>query len=124
VEKVQEIYESFRTRDLAGVLMLMDPEIEISQSTELPWGGVHRGHDGVKQFIKKLTDYLDNRLRIDMVIDAGQQVVALGHTTGKVRATGLEFDIPFVHVWTLREGKVLRFEPYIDNPTMLAALGL
>lgn len=123
VEKVEEIYRAFAKRDLAAILMLMDQEVEIVQSPELPWGGVHRGHDGVKQFVKRLGEHLDNRLSLEGVIDSGEQVVALGRTAGKVRATGLEFDIPFAHVWTLKGGRVVRFEPYIDNPTMLAALG-
>jgi ketosteroid isomerase-like protein len=32
------------------------------------------------------------------------------------------FDVPIVHIWTMREGQVIRFELYIDNATMLAAL--
>jgi uncharacterized protein len=28
-----------------------------------------------------------------------------------------------VHVWELREGKVVRFNAYIDTPAMLEALG-
>jgi len=123
VEKVEEVYRAFKKRDMAAILMLMDQDVEIAQSPELPWGGIHRGHDGLKQFLTRLAEHLDNRLNVECIIDAGQQVVAVGRTAGKVRSTGLEFDIPFAHVWTLREGEIVRFEPYIDNPTMLAALG-
>lgn len=35
----------------------------------------------------------------------------------------LEFDLTIVHIWTFNEGQVTRCEPYIDNATMLAALG-
>ena len=41
---------------------------------------------------------------------------------GKTRKTQLEFDVPVVHVWTFSEGRIVRFEPYIENGTMLAAL--
>jgi ketosteroid isomerase-like protein len=34
----------------------------------------------------------------------------------------VEFDIPFVHVWTVRSGQITRFEAYVDNATLLAAL--
>jgi hypothetical protein len=30
--------------------------------------------------------------------------------------------VPIVHLWRLREGKVLSFQPYIDNPAMQASL--
>ena len=40
----------------------------------------------------------------------------------EARKTNLEFDLPIVHIWTFNEGQVIRFEPYIENGTMLAAL--
>jgi len=49
-------------------------------------------------------------------------VVAVAYTRGIARATGKEFEVPAVHVWTLKNGKVLRFDAYIDNPRMIAAL--
>jgi hypothetical protein len=41
-----------------------------------------------------------------------------------VRATGKEFKVPAVHVWTSKSGKTLRFEAYIANLTMRKALGV
>jgi ketosteroid isomerase-like protein len=124
VEKVEEIYRAFGKRDLQAIIMLMANDVEIRQSAELPWGGCYRGHDGVNSFLAQLSENLENRLTLEGVIDAGEQVVVSGRTSGKARSTGLEFDIPFVHVWTVQEGLITRFEPYIDNATMLVALGL
>jgi ketosteroid isomerase-like protein len=39
-----------------------------------------------------------------------------------VRATGVEFDVPEVHIWTIRDGKVAAANFYIDTPLMLEAL--
>ena len=124
VEKVEEIYRAFAKRDLQTMTMLMSNDVEIQQSPELPWGGSYRGHEGVKRLLARLGEHLEHRLTIEGFIDAGEQVVVSGRISGKTRSTGLEFDIPFVHVWTVREGLIARFEPYIANPTMLAALGL
>jgi ketosteroid isomerase-like protein len=104
------------------VAQLMSPEVEIRQSEELPWGGQYKGHVGLQQFAKKLLDHVDSRVIIEQYIDAGDSVVAIGRTVGKARSNQVEFDVPVVHVWKLNEGRVVRFEPYIDNATMLAAL--
>ena len=120
---MEEIYRAFFKQDFQAVTMLMATDVEILQSPELPWGGYYRGHDGVKNFLARLSEHLENRLALENVIDAGEQVVVSGRTSGRARSTGLEFDIPFVHVWTVREGLITRFEPYIDNATMLVALG-
>jgi ketosteroid isomerase-like protein len=102
--------------------MLMSPDIEIIQSTELPWGGSYLGHDGVKKFLATLADHIDSQVQVERMIDAGDKIAVVGRTVGKARKTKLEFDIPIVHIWTMGEGQVIRFEPYIDNATMLAAL--
>jgi uncharacterized protein len=124
VEKVEELYGALSKRHVGTFMMLMAEEVEIVQSSELPWGGVYRGHEGARQFLGKLAEHIDSRLEIESFIDAGEHVVAIGRTVGQTRATKLEFNIPVVHVWTLRDGQVTRFEPYIDNATMLAVLNL
>jgi ketosteroid isomerase-like protein len=48
--------------------------------------------------------------------------VQTGRTRGTVVANGAAFDVPEVHVWERRAGKVVRFEAYIDTPAMLEAL--
>jgi hypothetical protein len=122
IELVQQAYESFARGDLPGLFALMAPEVEVSQSPELPWGGVYRGHAEVRRFLGKLTQHIQSRVEVERLIDAGGHVVAIGCTRGTVRATGVPFDVPVAHVWEVREGQLLRFHPYIDNGKMLAAL--
>ena len=124
VEKVEELYAAIGWRDVGALLMLMAHDVEIVQSAELPWGGVYRGHDGVRQFLGKLAEHIESHVEIESLIDAGEHVVAVGRTVGKTRATNLEFSVPVDHVWTLHDGQVTRFESYIDNATMLAVLNL
>jgi ketosteroid isomerase-like protein len=122
VERIQELYRAFEKRNVLMVAQLMSPEVEIRQSAELPWGGEYKGHGGLQTFAKKLLEHVDSRVIIEQYIDAGECVVAMGRTVGKTRSNQVEFDVPVVHIWTLKEGRVVRFEPYIDNATMLAAL--
>jgi uncharacterized protein len=122
VETVAEIYRACARGDLASALMAMADEVEVSQSAELPWGGRYAGRGGFQEFLVKIREQLDSRVVLEQFIDAGEKVVAVGRTLGKARHTQLEFDVPIVHVWTFKEGLVVRFESYIDNATMLAAL--
>jgi ketosteroid isomerase-like protein len=123
LEKIAELYLAQQKRDLQSILMLMSPDVEIIQSNELPWGGHYLGHDGVKKFLATLTEHIDSQVHVERLIDAGEKIAVVGRTVGKARKTNLEFDLPIVHIWTFNEGQVVRFEPYIDNTTMLAALG-
>jgi uncharacterized protein len=122
LKKIEELYNAQQKRDVRSILMLMSPDVEIIQSTELPWGGRYTGHDGVKKFLGSLTEHIDSQVQVERLIDAGDKIAAVGRTVGKARKTKLEFDVPIVHIWTMLEGQVIRLEPYIDNATMLAAL--
>jgi ketosteroid isomerase-like protein len=123
LEKIEELYKAQQNRDICSILMQMAENVEIIQSTELPWGGHYTGHDGVRKFLSTLTEHIDSQVEVERMIDAGDKIAVVGRTIGKARKTKLEFDIPIVHIWTMCEGQVICFEPYIDNATMLAALG-
>lgn len=122
VEVVRGIYGAFARRDLAAALALLASDVEIVQSHEVAWGGHHRGHAGARTFFTRLGEALDSTLALERLIDAGEGVVAVGRTCGVTRASGRSYDVPFSHVWTVRDGLAVRAEFYIDNPTMLAAL--
>ena len=124
IEKVEEVYAAYARQDFKSVLELLAKDVEFIQSAELPWGGVHAGHEGVRRLLNTVAEYLDSRVLIERLIDAGDKVVAVGRSVGKTRATKLEFDVPVVHIWTFHEGLVTRLESYLDNQTMLAVLGV
>src|SRR6266516_1362192 len=48
-------------------------------------------------------------------VDAGDRVFVLGEFRGKGKASGTLFVAPFVHIFTLRNGKVTHFRNYTDT---------
>jgi ketosteroid isomerase-like protein/uncharacterized protein YbcV (DUF1398 family) len=122
VEVVKQVYEAFRRRDLAALPSLFSQDIEIDQSSELPWGGHYVGQQGVRDFFARLTGLIDSTLALERFVDAGDHVVAIGWTRGAVRRSGCRYDVPIAHVWTVQGGRVTRVHYCIDNPTMRAAL--
>lgn len=122
VEVVRRVYDSFKSGDLAGAFAAIAPDVEITQSEEVPWGGTYSGHDGAAAFFAKLYGAVTSALTFERFIDAGDRVVAIGWSRGTVNATGRAFDVPIAHVWQLRDGLVVRVAFCIDNPTMRAAL--
>jgi len=120
---VERLYEGFRTRDMATIFELLSPEVEIVQSEELPWGGTYQGHDGARQFFGKLGAHLNSTLTLERYVRAGDHIVAIGWTSGTVKATGAPYHVAIAHVWQVRDGKIVAAKFYIDNPVMAKALG-
>jgi ketosteroid isomerase-like protein len=122
VEIIAELYAALARRDLPAVLELTDPEISVWQTELLPWGGEYYGFEGVQQFFGELFRLIDSQLAVEEFVDAGDRVIVIGWTRGQVRATGATFNIRAVHVWTVKGGRAVRFEPSVDTPKMLEAL--
>jgi ketosteroid isomerase-like protein len=119
---INHIYEAFARQDLEGLLTLVDPECVVTQDPSLPWGGRYVGHDGVTAFALALTASSDSTVIVEALFEADGRVIQSGRSTGTVRANGKAFDIPEVHIWTLKDQKVVAAHFAIDTPAMLAAL--
>jgi ketosteroid isomerase-like protein len=119
---VAGIYEAMAGADLDEILKRCHPDVTITQAESLPWGGHYEGKEGLIEFVTKLITTIDSKVAQDVIFEAGDHVVQRGRTQGTVRATGVEFDVPEVHVWTIRDGKVEAAHFYIDTPLMLEAL--
>ena len=122
IEVIAELYEALARRDLPAIMNLIDPEITVSQTELLPWGGEYHGIEGVQQFFTRLFQSVESQLAVEEFVDAGDRVIVIGLSSGRVRATGATFNIRAVHVWTVKGGRGVRFEPNVDTPKMLEAL--
>jgi len=123
IEIIQELYQAFAVQGLDRILELCDADCVVTQDGALPWGGRHEGLDGVATFGLALGGTIDSVVTADAMFEAGDRVIQYGRSRGMVLATGAEFDVPEVHVWTLRNGKVTAAEFYSDTPAMLDVLG-
>jgi uncharacterized protein len=123
IATIQRVYDAMKSRDANALEEHFAEDITIRQSPELPWGGDYEGRDGAFTFFLTLVEHIESQVTTESLFAAGDQVVQTGRTRGRVVANGASFDVPEVHVWELREGKVVRFNAYIDTPAMLAALG-
>ena len=121
---VREMYDAFARRDGAALFARLHPDVELRQTELLPWGGHYRGHEGAREFFTRLREAIDSAVTVERLIDAGDHVVAVGRTRGHTRPGGVAFDAAIAHVWTVLDGRVTRYEAYIDTPAMREALGL
>ena len=53
----------------------------------------------------------------------GEEVVALGRIEGKTRKAAVPVNVPFAHVWTVREGFLQRLRAFTDTALLAEALG-
>jgi hypothetical protein len=126
VDLVRRSYECFARGDMDGVLADMHPDIEWQQAQGLPHGGTYHGLDEVR---RNIFDPLDAEWWDEFsaepheFLEAGGEIVVLGRYRGSAKGTGRPLDVPFVHVWTVRDGQAVRFRQFLDTAGWIRALG-
>ena len=117
VQIVRSGYEAFNREDIPAVLALYDEGIEWTEGGggRAP-AGTFRGPQAVAKEVFGMVPANFSEFRADpeQFIDAGEQVVVIGRFRGKAKS-GATLDAPFVHVQRMRNGKVTRFENYVDS---------
>ncbi len=94
-----------------------------ASSQLIPWAGPFQGQDGVTQFLRTLSEWLvAEGFEILRYFAKKDTVVALGYQRGHVRPNHTAYEFDFVHVWTLRDSKVMRFRVYYDTAYVASAL--
>jgi ketosteroid isomerase-like protein len=82
-----------------------------------------RGRAAVGEFFKKLDETFEiQRFEPKEFIAQGERVVVLGEDTSRLKATGKVLDYEFVHVFRIRNGKVVNFKEYGDTAPIVLAL--
>jgi ketosteroid isomerase-like protein len=118
VEATRRAYEAFARGDLDGVVADMDAEIEWHQAQGLPHGGLYRGVAAVRAhvFDPLAAEWWEEfTADPDELLDAGDDVVVIGRYRGRAKGTGKELDVPYVHVWSFRDGRAWRFRQFLDT---------
>ena len=127
VEVVRKLFAAWNTGDRAQVLELVDPGIVIDATRRVFNPTTSEGMEGVQRMLSDLDDVWD-RFQADPsmeFIDAGERVVVVGGCAGKARPSGAEVDQSYAGIWTIRGGRVIRWElGYEDRRAALEAAGL
>lgn len=119
---VSAFYKLMAERDQAGIIDLLDPAIEIWQSETLPWGGAYRGVQGFVEYAQNAMQHVDLTIDVDRLIDAGDDIVVAGRSKGRAWQSEARIDVPVVHIWKVKKGRLLRLDAHADTGLMLRAL--
>jgi len=117
VATIRKGYEAFGRGDIPGLLTLFDPQIEwISPGPQhVPTAGRRVGHAAVGEFFQALNATVDiTRFEPKQFLATGDTVVVVGDDTATVRATGHTIESTWAHVFTMKDGKVTKFDERAD----------
>ena len=125
VELFKEGIERFNRGDVAGVLRYYHPEIRFEHRLVELQGDV-TGIDAVRDWFVDATQITSTAWTVDCddIRDLGDRVLALGTVRAVGKESGVEVEMPFTVLATIKDGLVTHFTDYGDREKALEAAGL
>ena len=128
VQRIRSLYDAFGRGDVPTVLGSFDPNIvwmeaeNANYADRNPYRGPQAVGEGI--FMRIGQDWSNFRVNVEQLIDGGGNVVALGRYTGTNKSTGQPLNAQFVHVWSLQENRIVRFQQYTDTAQFARVTGV
>jgi ketosteroid isomerase-like protein len=123
VEFMKNLYDAFGRGDIPAVLGAMSPAIRWYQAENNPYnpsGEAWVGPEAVASnlFMRLGTEWEGFTVHPKTFHDAGDTVVVEARYTGLYKPTGKRFNSQVCHVWDVQNGKITRFQQYLDTKQM------
>jgi ketosteroid isomerase-like protein len=124
VEIVRCLYSAMNARDVEASTELLHPEAEWISDSRTGQGPI-RGRENIIRFFTDMDEMFEEvRIEPERFWETGDNVLVFLRATGSGSASGAAFDIHIGHLWTLRDGVVVRGEGYGNRDEALQAAGL
>ena len=121
---VEQAYNNFKSGNIEALLDLMADDVSwtLPEMEGVPFAGKRTGRAAVGEFFAAVGGSQESlRFEPREMIAEGDKVVALGSYEWRVKANGREFSGDFAHVFTIRDGKIVAFNEYMDTAVCTAA---
>lgn len=121
VEIVRSGHERMLEAGVAGILDLLDPDVEWRAAQD---SRSHRGHAGVERSVSSWFEVWDDyEFEIEELTDAGDDVLVVISSRARGKGSGVRVEHRYYRVCTVRNGKIVRMIEYAKRSEALQALG-
>jgi ketosteroid isomerase-like protein len=118
---VRRLYEA--RGDPEVIRKVLAPDVRWEVVPGFPHSNVYVGLSGVTDFFTRLfSDFEDWHTEPSEFFETGDCVIAIGTYSARAKATGKSFKARFAHVWTLRDGVIIRLQQCADTVQLAKAL--
>jgi ketosteroid isomerase-like protein len=120
IADIENLYSSLNERDYEAVMAHLGNDVVWIVADNSPFAdrNPYHGIAAVRSGIfERLTAGFDKLVvAVDEIFECeGGKVVVLGYYHGNFRGRAAEFKAQVAHVWTVGEGRVVKFQQYLDT---------
>jgi uncharacterized protein len=116
---VKSLYIAFQQRRIETIIDAVSPNVDwqtVGRAKDYPAFGPRKGRAAVEEFfgIVAENEVFSEFSPREFFCDS-DRVFAFGRYAGTMKKTGRTFETEWVHVFTIRDGKVTRFREHTDT---------
>ena len=119
IDLINTIYRHFNNREYDDVVRHFGEDIEwfAADNSPLADRSPYRGIKDIREGVFGRIAAAFNRLDVDIdeIIDAGGKIIVLGYYEGEFAAGIKAPRAQLAHVWTIANGKAVKFQQYVDT---------
>ena len=123
---VKDLYAAFGRGDLEHIDGLLAADVLWTfhgPQHLIPYAGVYKGKEGVRQFFDLVGATIDVReIGQRQFVDSGDTVAVVGWERSAARETGGEFVANWLHLFTVKDSRIVGFEEFTDSAAIVGAL--
>ncbi len=123
---VETVYEGFEAGDIEMATSTMAPDIVWNEAQGNPYAdkNPYMGPDAIISglFARLGAEWDGFSAAPQEIVAEGGRVIVFGRYGGTYKATGKPIDAPFVHSWTVKDGKIVSFQQYTDTAAHVNAM--
>ena len=113
VELARSALRAFEQRDMNTIEELCAPGIEFDWSRRLLDPTMTRGYDGIRQFLEEVDGiFHDIVFEEEEILEFGDEVLVVSTGRFRGRTSGVDVTAHGAIIWTIRDGKLVRFRFY------------
>jgi ketosteroid isomerase-like protein len=102
-----------------------DPDIEWVEDPQRADGQVYRGHEGVRQSWERWLEHWEEYGgQAERFVDCGEDVLVVAREQGRGATSGASVSSRIFAVFTIRAGKIARYQEFYDERAAHEAVGL
>jgi ketosteroid isomerase-like protein len=133
VEFIEALVTAAGGTDKQAVLAVLPELIAQTCAPDIEWVEdparadctVYRGHAGVRDSWERWLEQWDEwDFEVERFIDCGDSVLVVAHERGRGATSGASVSARNYMAFTIREGKIARFQEFYDERSALKSVGL
>ena len=115
IEELEQLYTAFNQGDIETVVNAMTDDIIWIEAEGEPYGGTYRGPNEVLQMFKRIPEDFDHYAVTPSRFIVEDDMVVVEGSSDVTSKDGVDYEIPFAHVWRLEDDKIQEFRQYTDT---------